>query len=108
MSKLAQKRARGSDVGAPEREPPGMSSGASSSGESSDSDASPSGSKASAVQVDFEFHDPREADFLGLKALLHTYLDGQEFSCSELVDAVIHQARPAPRHGAPLRLQERL
>ncbi len=85
-----------------------MSSGASSSGESSDSDASPSGSKASAVQVDFEFHDPREADFLGLKALLHTYLDGQEFSCSELVDAVIHQARPAPRHGAPLRLQERL
>ena len=69
----------------------------------SDSEASrepsASGSEGGEVQVDFEFHDPRESDFLGLKALLHSYLDGQDFSCSELVDAVIRQAR-APQCSA--------
>ena len=43
------------------------------------------------VQVDFEFFDPQEGDFHGLKALLHTYLDGEAFSCSELVEAIIQQ-----------------
>lgn len=43
------------------------------------------------VDVDFEFFDPREIDFHGLKALLQTYLDGTAFNCSELVDTVIKQ-----------------
>ena len=43
------------------------------------------------VNVDFEFFDPQEVDFHGLKALLQTYLDGETFSCSELVDTIIKQ-----------------
>lgn len=43
------------------------------------------------VQVDFEFQDPKEIDFHGLKALLGNYLDGAEFSSSELCDAIIKQ-----------------
>ena len=44
------------------------------------------------VQVDFEFQDPKEIDFHGLKALLGNYLDGAEFSSSELCDAIIKQS----------------
>lgn len=43
------------------------------------------------VNVQFEFFDPQEKDFLGLKALLNTYLDGQQYDCSGLVDAIIKQ-----------------
>ena len=60
-----------------------------SSGGAADSDAETDGGET--VQVDFEFFDPQELDFHGLKALLQTYLDGEAFSCSELVDAIIQQ-----------------
>ncbi|GLC38993.1 hypothetical protein PLESTM_000824400 [Pleodorina starrii] len=43
------------------------------------------------VNVQFEFFDPQERDVLGLKALLNTYLDGQQYDCSGLVDAIIRQ-----------------
>ena len=48
----------------------------------------------STVDVTFEFFDPKESDFHGLKALLQNYLDGQEFALSELVDMTIRQASP--------------
>ncbi|KAI8463810.1 MAG: p21-C-terminal region-binding protein-domain-containing protein [Monoraphidium minutum] len=43
------------------------------------------------VDVDFQFFDPAEADFHGLKALLHTYLDGSPYDGSGLADAIIAQ-----------------
>ncbi len=43
------------------------------------------------VNIDFEFFDPAEIDFHGLKSLLRTFLDGEDFSCSELVDTIIKQ-----------------
>ncbi len=43
------------------------------------------------VNVDFEFFDPAERDFLGLKALLNTWLDGQQYDCSGLIDDIIKQ-----------------
>lgn len=43
------------------------------------------------VRVAFEFKDPQEIDFLGLKALLTSYLDGQQYDCSGLVDTIIKQ-----------------
>ena len=58
------------------------------SGGAADSDAEADGET---VTVDFEFFDAQEGDFHGLKALLQTYLDGEAFSCSELVDAIIQQ-----------------
>lgn len=45
------------------------------------------------IDVNFEFFDPSEDDFHGLKTLLIHYLDGEEYSCSELVEAII--ANPA-------------
>ena len=46
------------------------------------------------VEADFEFFDPAESDFHGLKALLQSYLDGEAYSCSELVDLIIQQVHP--------------
>jgi protein BCP1 len=46
------------------------------------------------VIVDFEFFDPKEIDFHGLKALLGSYLDGDSFETSELADAIISQVDP--------------
>ena len=43
------------------------------------------------VDVTLEFYDPKEADFHGLKALLQSFLDGQTYACSELVDTIINQ-----------------
>lgn len=43
------------------------------------------------VNIDFEFFDPAEIDFHGLKSLLRTFLDGEDFGCSELVDTIIKQ-----------------
>ncbi|KAK9816526.1 hypothetical protein WJX72_001568 [[Myrmecia] bisecta] len=45
------------------------------------------------VEVNLEFFDPQEKDFQGLRALLQTYLDGEPYNCSELVDAIIKQPR---------------
>ena len=68
------------------------SSGSGSEGSELDDSSSDSGSDGKGeVDVDFEFFDPQEIDFHGLKALLQTYLDGSTYSCSELVDTVITQ-----------------
>ena len=78
-----------------------------SSDDGSDSDGFPSADGASAppssddedgeafdsIDVDFGFFNPAEGDFLGLKSLLGSYLDGRQYSGSELVEAVI--AAPA-------------
>lgn len=45
------------------------------------------------VDVTLEFFDPRESDFLGLKALLQSFLDGQVYAGSELADTVIQQVQ---------------
>lgn len=50
------------------------------------------------VDVNFEFFDPKEIDFHGLKALLQTYLDGSPYNCSELVDTVIKQVFCSPQN----------
>ncbi|GBF97124.1 hypothetical protein Rsub_10135 [Raphidocelis subcapitata] len=44
------------------------------------------------VNVDFQFFDPKEIDFHGLKALLHTYLDGGVYDGSGLAEAIIAQS----------------
>lgn len=68
------------------------SSGSGADGSELEGSESDSGSDGkSEVDVDFEFFDPQEVDFHGLKALLQTYLDGSTFNCSELVDTVIKQ-----------------
>ena len=68
------------------------SSDASSASNATSSSSSDSGSdQQQDVDVDFEFFDPQEVDFHGLKALLQTYLDGNAFSCSELVETIIQQ-----------------
>jgi protein BCP1 len=64
------------------------SSGTSGSDDSS-SDSESEGNEE--VDVDFEFFDPQEVDFHGLKALLQTFLDGSPYNCSELVNTVIKQ-----------------
>lgn len=47
---------------------------------------------ADLVNVDLEFYDPSEIDYHGLKMLLRSLLDGEEFQgCSDLVDAIIRQ-----------------
>ncbi len=69
------------------------SSGAFSSSDDEQSDAEADAEDADVVDIDFEFFDPSGIDFHGLKSLLRTYLDGEEFSCSELVDAIIQQVR---------------
>ena len=44
------------------------------------------------VNVDLEFYDPSGIDFHGLKALLRSLLDGDDFhGCSDLVEAIIRQ-----------------
>lgn len=48
------------------------------------------------IDVNFEFFDPKEQDFHGLKALLHTYLDGQQYDNSQLVDTIIAQVGNLP------------
>ncbi|KAG2497708.1 hypothetical protein HYH03_004445, partial [Edaphochlamys debaryana] len=43
------------------------------------------------VEMAFEFFDPQERDFLGLRALLGSYLDGGTYDVSGMSDAVIKQ-----------------
>lgn len=64
-----------------------------SSGESSDDEA---GEAFEQIDVDFGFFCPQEKDFQGLRTLLQNYLDGQQWACSELADAIIRQARWGP------------
>lgn len=67
------------------------SSSESSDGFGSESDREKDPEDDDIVNIDFEFFDPAEIDFHGLKSLLRTYLDGEDFSCSELVHTIIKQ-----------------
>lgn len=52
------------------------------------------GEETEFVNVDLEFFDPSEIDYHGLKMLLRSLLDGDEFQgCSDLVEAIIRQVR---------------
>lgn len=81
-----------SDPSSSDSEGSDFPSGASSSEESSDDEA---GEAFEQVDVDFGFYCPQEKDFHGLRTLLQNYLDGQEWACSELADAIIRQASGA-------------
>ena len=56
------------------------------------------------VETLFEFFDPCEGDFLGMKGLLGNYLDGEPYDCSALVDHVIAQSTV----GRVVRLEDQL
>ncbi|XP_021896380.1 protein BCCIP homolog [Carica papaya] len=43
------------------------------------------------VQADFEFFDPKPDDFHGVKILLQTYLDNEEWNLSGFVDLILGQ-----------------
>jgi hypothetical protein len=58
--------------------------------ESSDDEA---GEAFQQVDVDFGFYCPQEKDFLGMRTLMQNYLDGQEWACSDMVEAIIAQVR---------------
>lgn len=45
------------------------------------------------IDVNFQFFDPRESDFHGLRALLHTYMQGSAFDAGGLADTIIAQVR---------------
>ena len=95
MKRKAQalKEASGDEAADSDEQTSETSSGSGSEG-SELHDSSDSGSDGKGeVDVDFEFFDPQEVDFHGLKALLQTYLDGSTYNCSELVDTVIKQVR---------------
>jgi len=62
------------------------------SGSDDSDDSCDQGGKTEEINVDFEFYDPKPIDFLGLKMLLNTWLDGLEFDCSGLCDALITQS----------------
>jgi protein BCP1 len=47
------------------------------------------GAAFASIDVDFEFFNPGEKDFHGLRALLQNFLDGRQYGCSALVDAVV-------------------
>lgn len=55
------------------------------------SDEEESGADAEQVQTLFNFQDPREEHFHGLRSLLQNFLDGQEFDVSGLVDLILKQ-----------------
>lgn len=62
---------------------------------STDNSEDPEGSsedgedEAQEINVEFDFFDPEEKDFLGLKALLSGYLNGEQFDSSGLIDTII-------------------
>jgi protein BCP1 len=86
---------------------PSVSTSSSDDGESSDSgsepivsdgggsDSSPEEDAFDEIDVNFQFFDPRESDFHGLRALLHTYVQDGEFDAGSLADTIIAQVRPA-------------
>lgn len=81
-----------SDISSEEGSPEDSSSDGYPSGDDSDepsSDDDEDGEAFDKIDVDFEFFNAVEGDFHGLKTLLNNFLDGQQYACSELVDAVI-------------------
>lgn len=78
-----------------------LSNSDSDPGSSGASDSESESDPEQEVNVDFEFFDPQEIDFHGLRALLQTYLDGTAYDCSQLVDTVIKQVYISPRACLP-------
>ena len=58
--------------------------------DSSDSEG-PAEGEQELVDCDLEFYDPRPTDAGGLRDLLLSFLDGNAFDLSSLVDAIIKQ-----------------
>lgn len=56
---------------------------------SSSSEDNEDGEAFDTIDVDFEFFDPDQSDFHGIKTLLTNYLDGKEYNCSDFVDEVM-------------------
>lgn len=61
----------------------------SSEEESDGSEDGSDGETFDSVQVDLDFAQPEEDDFLGIKTVLSNYLDGEEYDSSGLVDLVL-------------------
>ena len=53
------------------------------------------GEKQEEIVINFEFFPPKEIDFHGLRSLLTTYLDGQQYDVSGLVNSILKQVRHA-------------
>ncbi len=60
---------------------------------SSDDDQGQAGTsiKEELINVDFEFFDPNEGDYHGIKTLLNALLDGEPFSTAPLADYILQQ-----------------
>ncbi|KAL6765955.1 p21-C-terminal region-binding protein-domain-containing protein [Haematococcus lacustris] len=58
------------------------------SGSAADSDED---HDVSEIRVEFQFFGPEEKDFLGLKTLLSSYLNGEQYDSTGLVDAIISE-----------------
>ena len=63
-------------------------------GEGDDEEDDEDDEEGGEVDVTFNFFDPTEIDYKGLRALLVTYLDGKAFRVEELVSTVIRQVAP--------------
>ena len=63
----------------------------SSEEEEEESEDDEDGARFERVEVDFEFHDPAEADFQGLRVLMTTLLDGKQWDASGMAAAVVQQ-----------------
>ena len=90
--KKAKKQLQLAQVSQPAPSEPDVSATSSSGGESSSPDGSEATSMSSTAECELEFFDPQDKDWTGLQALLQQYLDGREWRCGELVDAIIQQA----------------
>lgn len=55
------------------------------------SDEEEAGPSDELINVDFEFFDPAERDFHGIKTLLTPLFDGQPLSTSQLTEFILHQ-----------------
>ena len=49
--------------------------------------------KQDEIVIDFEFFQPKEIDYHGLRALLFTYLDGLQYDAAGLVNTILKQVR---------------
>jgi protein BCP1 len=54
------------------------------------------------ITVEFQFFEPQEIDFLGLKTLLAGYLNGEQYDSSGLIDAIITDVSQQKRFAALL------
>lgn len=81
----------------PKEQPSEDDSDSSLSSDSSLGEASDAEAEGELVNVELEFFDPSEIDYHGLKMLLRSLLDGEDFpGCSDLVEAIIRQVQPVP------------